>query len=65
MSRALGLEGGLTCLLPKPAGQLVLEGDTLTGQPVELLGKACLAAIHMDTHLGGGGKGISLYVVDR
>ena len=64
MTGALGLEGGLARQTSEPTGQSVLQGDALTACLIECLGKSCLAALDMDAHLGGSGKGIALDVVD-
>ena len=64
MARPSGLKGRLAGLSAKAAEQLVLKGYPLTGQAVKLPGKARRFPADMDAQPRGGGKGVSLDMVN-
>ena len=64
LARSFGLEGELGRPAAKLAGQLVLEGQTAAPGLIQGPGKARRLSAHMDAELGGGGKGVPLYMVD-
>ena len=64
MPGALGLEGGLPGLAAEAAGQKVLEGDALAPRLVQPLGEPGFTSFYVNAHLGGGGEGIPLDVVN-